>query len=148
MPLQSSTFGDVTRSSAAEMARRISSGECSARQVVEAHLRRIAEVNPRLNALAVGLFEQARPAATAADTARDRGEPLGPLHGLPITVKEMFDVAGRPTTVGLTGRASHAAAADSPLVRRLRRAGAIVLGKTNVPQLGMLAETDNPVYGR
>ena len=142
------TVGDVTRLSAAEIARRTASGELSARDVVEACIGRIEKVNGRLNALAVPLFDQARVAARRADAARDRGEALGPLHGVPVTIKEMFDVAGAPTTVGLTGWRERVAAADGPLVRRLRRAGAIVLGKTNVSQFGMFGETDNPVYGR
>jgi fatty acid amide hydrolase len=140
--------GDITRLSAAEIARHVSAGELSALEVVEACLSRIARVNRRLNALAVPLFEEARAAAAAADAARERGQELGPLHGVPVTIKEMFDVKGTPTTAGLAGRARQKAAADSVLVTRLRRAGAIVLGKTNVPQVGMLAETDNPIYGR
>jgi fatty acid amide hydrolase len=148
MALSSDTVGDITHLSAGELARHIASGELSAREVVEAYLSGIARVNGRLNALAVPLFEQARAAAKAADATRDRGEPLGPLHGVPVTIKEMFDVDGTPTTAGLSGSAVRSATADSLVVRRLRRAGAIVLGKTNVPQCGMFCETDNPVYGR
>jgi fatty acid amide hydrolase len=148
MTLSPGTVGDVTRLGAAEIAHRVASGELSARDVVEACISRIERVNGRLNALAVPLFEQARAAAAAADATRDRGDALGPLHGVPVTIKEMFDTAGSATTAGLAGRAAQVADADSPLVDRLRRAGAIVLGKTNVPQFGMLCETDNPVYGR
>jgi fatty acid amide hydrolase len=126
----------------------IARGELSAREVLEAHVRRIEAVNPRLNAVVVPLFDQARAAAKEADEARERGKPLGPLHGVPITIKEMLDVAGTPTTLGLATRAGTNAAADGPLVGRLRRAGAVILGKTNVPQLGMIYETDNPLYGR
>ncbi len=147
-PDQARSTVPLTSLSATELARRLAAGELSAGEVVEAHLRRIEAVNPRLNAVIVPLFERARAEARAADVARQRGQLLGPLHGVPITVKEMFDVAGTPTTAGLSGRAAQVARADSPLVARLRRAGAIVLGKTNVPQLGMLFETDNPVYGR
>jgi fatty acid amide hydrolase len=148
MTLSPGTAGDITRLSAAELAGHIASGELSAQEVVEAYLSGITRVHRRLNALAVPLFEQARAAAAAADAARDRGEALGPLHGVPVTIKEMFDVEGTPTTAGSTGGAAQAAVSDSLVVRRLRRAGAIVLGKTNVPQFGMFAETDNPVYGR
>src|SRR5262245_25837300 len=120
---------DLTQLGAAELASRVASGVLSAREVVEAHLRRITLVNPRLNALVVPLLDQARAAARAADATRDQGRALGPLHGVPVTVKEMFDVAGTATTAGLDGRADRARG-DSPLIRRLRRAGAIVLGKT------------------
>src|SRR5262249_21669240 len=105
------------------------------------------EVQPRINAVAVPLFDHARTEAKAADAARERGEPLGPLHGVPVTIKEMFDVAGTPTTMGVTAWSKHKTQ-DAPLVPRLRKARAIVLGKPNVPQLGMMFETDNPVCGR
>src|SRR5262245_30450774 len=98
MTLAQSTAGEVTRLTAVEMARRIASGELSAQEAVEAHVRRLESVNRRLNALVVPLFKQARAAARAADSARERGEPLGALHGVPVTIKEMFDVAGTPTT--------------------------------------------------
>ena len=91
--------------------------------------------------------------ARAIDDCRRRGEPLGPLAGVPITVKECFQLTGTPTTLGVRRRGeSHEtvplATTDGPLIARLRSAGAIVVGKTNVPQLMLLYETDNPVYGR
>lgn len=134
--------------SATEIARRIRAGELSAVEAVEAHIQRIEAVNPALNAVVVPLFDQARKEAAAADAARARGEALGPLHGVPITIKECHHVAGTCSTAGLEGQRSHRAEADAPTVRRLRDAGAIVLGKTNVPQLMLYMETDNPVYGR
>jgi fatty acid amide hydrolase len=133
---------------AAEIARRVAAGDLSCRQVVDAHIRRIEAVNPRVNALVVPLFDRARDEAAAADVARERGVPLGLLHGVPFTVKEYFGAAGTPTTLGIPGWAGRVAADDSPLVARLRQAGAILLGKTNGPQLGLLIETDNPLYGR
>jgi fatty acid amide hydrolase len=148
MTLRQDMVRDATGLTAAEIARHVACGELSARDVVEACINRITTVNGRLNALAVPLFEEARAAARTADVARERGEAIGPLHGVPVTIKEMVDVAGTPTTVGLTGWRTRLATADAPLVARLRLAGAIVLGKTNVPQLGLLCETDNPVYGR
>jgi fatty acid amide hydrolase len=138
----------LTGLTASEMAREIAAGNLSSQEVVEAHIRRIEGVNARLNAVVVPLFEQARAAARAADAARERGEPLGPLHGVPVTVKELFDVAGTPTTAGISHRARELATTDSPVVARLRRAGAILLGKTNVSQLAMIYESDNPLYGR
>jgi fatty acid amide hydrolase len=141
-PTASSTLG------AREIAMHVAAGELSAREAVEERVRRIEEANSRLNAVVVPLFDRALGEADAADAARSRGEPLGPLHGVPITIKEQFLVADTPTTVGLPSRASHRAAEDGPLVGRLRQAGAIVLGKTNVSQLLIYHESDNPVYGR
>ena len=138
----------ITTLSATEMAEQIASGALSSSEVVEAHIRRIEEVNPRLNALVVPLFEQARKEAAAADVSRSRGEALGPLHGVPITIKESFDVRGTPTTMGLSARVNLRAESDGPIVARLRVAGAIILGKTNVPQMVIYNEADNPVYGR
>ncbi len=98
--------------------------------------------------MVVPLFEQARAQAADCDLAIQSGKPLGPLVGVPITVKESFDVRGTPTTLGLPSRKGHIAERDSPLVARLRGAGAIVLGKTNIPQLLMGNECANPLYGR
>lgn len=133
---------------ATELARLIRRGELSASEVVDAHIRRIEAVNPTLNAVVVPLFDAARRAAQAADEAAARGQWQGPLHGVPVTIKEMFDVAGTPTTAGMTGRAKQLATADADAVARLRKAGAIVLGKTNVPLAGATASADNPLYGR
>ncbi len=85
---------------------------------------------------------------TEIDRRRASGEPLGPLAGVPVTIKECFQVVGTPATLGLPGNRHELSETDSPLVRRLTAAGAIVLGKTNVPQLMVLHETDNPLYGR
>jgi fatty acid amide hydrolase len=134
--------------SASQIARRIAAGEISAWQVCEAYLARIAEVNPRINAVAIPLYEQALAAARDADARQARGESLGPLHGVPVTVKECFHVAGTPSTLGLPNRKNEIQVEDGILVRRLREAGAILLGKTNVPQLMLWHECDNPVYGR
>lgn len=138
----------INQLGAGEIARLIKFGDLSAREAVESHIEHVEEVNPKLNALVVPLFDEARAQADKADEARRRGETLGALHGVPFTVKESFDVAGTPTTMGLSARASHKAERDAPLVTRLKEAGAILLGKTNVPQLLMYAESDNPVYGR
>jgi len=105
-------------------------------------------VNQQLNAVVVPLFDRARADADAADAQRSRGESLGPLHGIPVTVKENFDVARTPTTAGIVSRRSHAAVADAAAVRRLREAGAILLGKTNLAQLMLFVESDNPLFGR
>ena len=94
------------------------------------------------------LFDQARAQAKAADAARAQGQPLGPLHGVPVTIKEQYQVKGTPSTWGLLNQATHRAQDDGPLVKRWRAAGAIILGKTNIAQLLRYIEADNPVYGR
>jgi fatty acid amide hydrolase len=139
---------EITRLSGHEIVALLKAGQLSAREVVEAFICRIEKVNPKLNALVVPLFEQARRDAVKLDAAYARGEELGPLHGIPITVKESIEVAGTPSTLGLTERVSHRAAADAIQVTRLKQAGAVLLGKTNVSLLLKAYETDNPVYGR
>jgi fatty acid amide hydrolase len=131
---------------AIELARAIEGGRCSAREVVEAHIERIEKVNPALNAVVVTRFDAARAEADRADAVHRSGSTAGPLHGVPITIKEHFALAGTPATLGVPGARNDDH--DGPLVARLRAAGAIVLGKTNVPQLLYYNETDNPVYGR
>ncbi|MEM6331256.1 MAG: amidase family protein [Planctomycetota bacterium] len=126
----------------------ISRGDVSSVEVVDAHIRRIEEVNPTLNAVTQPRFTEARREAVAADARRAAGQPLGPLHGVPVTVKDCFAVQGAAVTLGCERPLVELSAADSPLVARLRAAGAIVLGKTNVPQAMLLHECDNPRYGR
>lgn len=134
--------------SARDLAARIAAGEVSALEAVEAAIARIEAVNARLNAVVVKRYDAAREEARAADAARARGESLGPLHGVPITIKESLDLTGTPSTFGISTLASTTAERDDPYVARMRAAGAIVVGKTNVPQLLLYIETDNPVYGR
>lgn len=93
--------------------------------MVEAHIRRIEEVNSRLNAVVIPLFEQARKEAEAFTAAQRRGDSLGPLHGVPITIKEQFLVKGTTRCFGVLNLKNHRAAEDGPLVKRLRDAGAI-----------------------
>lgn len=122
-------------------------GDVSAVEVLDAFTGQIERVNHKINALVVERLGEARDEAKRADSARLAGASLGLLHGLPISIKEMFDVAGLPTTAGITTQKKAVAKRDADTVARLRAAGAIVLGKTNVPQLGLYAESDNPVYG-
>lgn len=133
---------------AVRLARAIRQKEVSSQEVVEACLNRIFEVNPRLNAVVQVAAESARAQARAADTALARGELSGPLHGVPVTIKDSLDTAGIVTTAGTTGRQNYIPAHDATVVARLRAAGAIVLGKTNTPELTLFIETDNLVYGR
>lgn len=135
--------------SASEIARRVARKEISAVEVTKAFVARIQEVNPRLNAVVVPRFEEAVKEAVAADEQQSSGEPLGPLHGVPITIKECFHLAGTPSTIGLDSPTHRRLIENDGIsVARLRRAGAIVLGKTNLPQLMIWHESDNPVYGR
>jgi len=137
---------DPTALSASELARAIAERRLSARDAVEAHIARIETVNPALNAVVVKRYDEARSEADAADRALREDRLRGPLHGVPITLKEQFTAAGMPATLGVAS--APADERDGPLVARLRAAGAIVLGKTNVPQLLLYNESDNPVYGR
>ena len=148
MPGTTGSVDEITRLSGHEIVALLKAGQLSAREVVEAYICRIEKVNPKLNALVVPLFEQARRDAERLDTSYGRGEQLGSLHGIPITVKESIEVTGTPSTLGLRERISHRAAGDAPQVARLKQAGAILLGKTNVSLLLRAYETDNPVYGR
>lgn len=134
--------------SAIDLAKSIAGGEVSALEAVGAHVERIQRVDPQVNAVVVERFEAARTEARDVDRRRAAGEPLGPLAGVPMTVKECLDVTGLPSTFGLPSNATNVAEQDDPYVARLRGAGAIVLGKTNLSQLMIYIESDNPVYGR
>lgn len=137
-------------SSALALARQIRTGATSSRAVCEAHLARIREVNPSLNAVVADRAAEARREADAADeVVRTRSErELPPLHGVPCTVKESFAVRGLPNTSGLVARRDVVAREDAPAVARLRAAGAVVLGVTNVSELCLWMESDNRVWGR
>jgi amidase len=139
---------DLCFASARELARLIRSGRLSAREVMTAHLRQIARLNPKLNAIVAKLDDsQCLALADAADQRRQRGEPLGPLHGLPFAVKDNEPVAGFPFTRGSPIYRHDMPKADSVLVERLRNAGVLFIGKTNLPEFAMGSHTYNPVYG-
>jgi fatty acid amide hydrolase 2 len=133
--------------SALQIARGIAAGELSPSAVITAHIERIEAVNPLINALVAERFERARAEARALD-ARLRGGAELPLAGVPFTVKEMIAAEGMPHTFGCVNRAGRTADVDATSVARLRAAGAILLGVTNVPEWGMWFETFNGVYGR
>jgi fatty acid amide hydrolase len=139
---------NLTKLSAVEIAERIRAGEVSAVEVTEAHIQRIEEVNPKLNAVVIPLFDQARDQAKEADARQARGEPLGRLHGVPVTIKEQYRVAGTQTTLGATKQIGNVYHDEGPLVTKLREEGAIILGKTNIIQTLAGLESDNRVYGR
>ncbi|HJL30425.1 MAG TPA: amidase, partial [Polyangiaceae bacterium LLY-WYZ-15_(1-7)] len=133
---------------AAELATLIRERRVRSREVVDAHLAHLRRVNPRLNALVAERFAAAREEAEAADAAADAGVDLGPLHGVPCTIKECFALEGMPWTAGLVARKDVRAETDATAVARLRAAGAIPLGVTNVSELCMWMETHNRLYGR
>ncbi len=116
-------------------------------ELVDAHLLQIERVNPRINAFVEVFADEAREQARRAEEAVQRGEALGLLHGVPVTVKDSFDMAGKPTFCGSKLRAGHRAAEDSTAAARLRGAGAVILGKTNCAEMLFNYESDNYVTG-
>jgi fatty acid amide hydrolase len=138
----------ILKASASQLAARIASGELTSYQVVEAFIERIEQVDKSLNAVVIRRFDEARQEAQEADRRQQQGASLGPLHGVPVTLKECFHLAGTDSTIGLGRLVDQPAARDGLHVRRFREAGAIVLGKTNIPQMMLFHECINPVYGR
>ena len=132
---------------AVQTAAAIRNGAISAEEAVKAHVERMHAVNPKLNAVVVDLSAEAIKAARAADRARAKGADLPPLHGVPITIKENVDYEGRPNPNGVPALMSLVAPSDSPVVRNLKKAGAIVIGLTNTPEFSFRAFTDNPLHG-
>ena len=138
---------EIWRMGAAELATRIRARDVSSREVVQAHLDRIETVNPKLNAVTAVLAETALAAADAADAMVRSGAAPGPLCGVPMTVKENMDVAGSATTFGLAMLRNAIAKEDGPLVASLRAAGAIPIGRTNMPEFGARWHTQNALWG-
>jgi amidase len=132
---------------ALDIARHIARREISCAEVVEAHLQRIAEVNPAVNAIVQVLHGEARAAASVADEQVASGETLGPLHGVPFTVKANIDMAGQATTWGVPALAHAKVPLDAPVVQRMRAAGAIPIGRTNLPDMGLRMHTDSSLHG-
>ena len=130
------------------MAEEMRSGEVSSVEVTEAFLRRISEVNPKLNAVVQVCADTALSEAARADRALARGECFGPLHGVPMTLKDSFDSAGVVSAGGTLGRKDFVPGKDATVLSRLKKNGAILLGKTNTPEFTLMYETDNLVYGR
>jgi amidase len=129
-----------------EMAAGVRARTFGARELLDAHLARVEEVNGELNAV-VRLVTEATALADAADAAVARGDELGPLHGVPFSVKENIDVAGYPTTSGVPALLDAIATRDAPTVERLRRAGAVPFARTNLPDLGLRVHTRSSLYG-
>jgi amidase len=139
---------DLVFSSTIELAVAIRVGQVSAIEVLEAHLAQIEQRNPALNAIVVMDAEGARVRARKADEALARGEVLGPLHGVPFTLKDVHSTAGMRTTVGFPPLADHVPQEDSTVAARLREAGAVLVGKTNVAMLLADYQSNNPIFGR
>ena len=138
---------DITPLSINRLAELIRKRALSPVEIVEAYLRRIEELNPSLNAivtLAPDVLEQAR----AAEASLMRAKAPGPLHGVPLTIKDTIETAGLRTTSGSAIRAGHIPQADAPAVARLKAAGALILGKTNTAEMAMDYTADNPIFGR
>ena len=139
---------DLTLASSLEMAQQIREKRISAVELAELHLARIEHLNTKLNAFVDVNPERVRREAREADSALTAGREIGPLHGVPISIKSSIEVAGMKCEAGTRLRAGFVATHDAPLVERLRRAGAVILGVTNTPELLMAWETDNLLHGR
>ena len=133
--------------SATELAESIRTGQTCSVEVVEAHLRRIEAVNPSINAIVIVLGEQALEAAKAADQALAAGDDVPPFHGVPFTIKDNIDVAGTPTTQGLKALAAAYPSRDAPIVERMRAAGAIPIGRTNLPSGAIRWHCESELWG-
>jgi amidase len=138
---------DLCATPAVELARLIRARELSAAELLAAVLARIADANPAVNAIVTLAAEQATAAAAALDAQAARGSSAGPLHGLPIAVKDLAETAGIRTTFGSPLFASFVPDFDAPHVARLKQADAVVIGKTNTPEFGAGSQTFNRVFG-
>ncbi len=141
-------MSELIYSSVVQLAKAIKAKEISSVELVEAYLKRIEEVNPKLNAVVQLRAEEALGEARLADEALARGESNGLLHGIPMTIKDSLDTAGVITTGGTLGRKDFVPEKDATVVSRLKNEGAILLGKTNTPELTTSFETNNLIYGR
>lgn len=139
---------ELIYASATTLARAIRDKTVSVTEVVTAYLQRIEAVNPALNAVVHLIHERALKEALVAEQALAQGTTIGPLHGVPMTIKDSLDTAGVVSTGGTKGRADFVPEHDATVVARLRAAGAILLGKTNTPELTLAGETNNLIYGQ
>jgi amidase len=141
------TGDEICDLTAVDLAARIRRKQLSARDVMTAHLARIARVNPKINAVVTLVAERAMADAKAADELQARGRELGPLHGLPVAHKDLINTAGIRTTFGSPMFRDNVPTVDALIVRRIRAAGAITVGKTNTPEFGAGSNTFNAVFG-
>ena len=145
--LPAQTGADICYLSAREMAQLIRSKKLSAREALAGHLKQIERVNPKVNAIVTLVPEMAEEAARRADEAQAQGATLGPLHGLPVAHKDLVETKGIRTTFGSPLFKDNVPREDDLIVQRIRRAGAITLGKTNTPEFGAGSQTFNTVFG-
>lgn len=146
-PLLRAESPDICFLSAVEMASLIRRKKLSARETMDAHLKQIERINPKVNAIVTLVAEQAREKARLADEAQAKGAALGPLHGLPVAHKDLVETAGIRTTFGSPVFKDNVPTADAILVERIKLAGAIAVGKTNTPEFGAGSQTFNAVFG-
>jgi amidase len=139
---------EIAFESATALARRIRSREIGCRELLDHFIGRVERFNPAINAVVVRDFDRARTAADKADALPAKGDALGPLHGVPMTIKESFRLAGTPTTFGFPEFRENIATSNATVVERLIDAGAVIFGKTNVPPGLMDGQSWNEVYGR
>jgi amidase len=139
---------DLWRAGARQLAEAIAARRVSSLEVIDAHLSRIELVDPKVNAVPVVFADEARAAARAADDAVRRGGKLGLLHGVPFTIKDNLDQAGKPNTNGIEENRSAVARFDAPVVERMKAAGAIPLGRTNLPDLALRVHSYSELWGR
>jgi amidase len=147
MGVRAGVAGELCFLPAVELAALIRTRKVSARQVAEAHLARVQEQNPRVNAIVTLAAGRALREAATADERQAHRYTLGPLHGLPVAIKDLIDTAGLRTTYGSPIFKDHVPAADAIHVARMRQAGAIIIGKTNTPEFGAGSQTFNAVFG-
>ena len=141
------TSTDLSTAPASDLLQALQTRQLSSRELLESYLSRIERYNPSLNAVVSVDAEGARAAAAAADEATARGHDVGALHGLPITIKDSFETAGMQTTAGAPDLVGYTPTRDADAVARLRAAGAVIIGKTNLPTFAMDWQTYNPVFG-
>jgi amidase len=145
-PGKQSTSESLMFESTVSQARQIREKQLSSEELVQRHLQRIEQINPKINAV-VALAKDALDQARQADKALARGNLMGPLHGVPMTIKDCFDTAGLVSTWGTMGRKDFVPREDATVVKRLKAAGAILLGKTNTPEFTLSFETHNNIHG-
>src|SRR6202050_5647344 len=138
---------ELTRMTAAELSAALAAGEVSATEVTRAHLDRIAAVDDRVHAFLHVAADSALTQARDIDTRRANGEELGPLAGVPVAVKDVFTTKGMPTTCGSRILEGWHPPYDATITKRLKQAGAIILGKTNMDEFAMGSSTENSAYG-
>ena len=139
---------DLWQLSATEIARATCAGELTTEEVTNSNLKRMQDVNPDLNAVVMDLSEEALERAHALDKKRTSGQSIGPLHGVPVTIKVNIDQKGCATTNGVPALKDAIAKENAPIVQNLLDAGAVIIGRTNTPEFSFRADTDNPLHGR